>query len=77
MREALDKLAKWGFTEPFRDYTAPVRDYRGVIVRQEAWALTRKGRGIVAAVRAAVVETRRALQLLQHADHTLVTEWQH
>jgi uncharacterized protein (TIGR02677 family) len=63
LRDALDQLAKWGFAEPFRDYTAPVRDYQGVIVRQEAWALTRKGRGIVAAVRAAVVDTRRALQL--------------
>jgi uncharacterized protein (TIGR02677 family) len=63
LRGALDHLAKWGFAEPFRDYTAPVRDYQGVVVRQEAWALTRKGRGIVAAVRAAVVDTRRALQL--------------
>ncbi|MEW2352991.1 DUF2397 family protein [Spirillospora sp. NPDC029432] len=63
LRDALDRLAKWGFAEPFRDYTAPVRDYQGVIVRQEAWALTRKGRGIVAAVRAAVIDARRALQL--------------
>jgi uncharacterized protein (TIGR02677 family) len=31
--------------------------------RQESWALTRKGRGIVAAVHAAVVDARRALQL--------------
>ncbi|MFE0154695.1 DUF2397 family protein [Nonomuraea sp. NPDC059007] len=63
LRETLDQLAKWGFAEPFRDYTAPVRNYQGLIVRREAWALTRKGRGIVAAVRAAVVDTRRALQL--------------
>ncbi|MFI0487012.1 hypothetical protein [Actinomadura sp. 9N215] len=72
---ALDQLAKWGFAEPFRDYTAPVRDYQGVIVRQEAWALTRKGRGIVAAVRAAGVDTRRALQLpsrlLDNAELTI------
>lgn len=63
LRNALDKLAYWGFAEPFRDYAAPVRDYQGMILRQEAWALTRKGRAIVAAVRAAVVDTRRALQL--------------
>lgn len=63
LRNALDQLAKWGFAEPFRDYAAPVRDYQGMIVRQESWALTRKGRGIVAAVRMAVVDARRALQL--------------
>ncbi|WP_344494594.1 hypothetical protein [Nonomuraea monospora] len=51
LRETLDQLAKWGFAEPFRDYTAPVRNYQGLIVRREAWALTRKGRGVVAAVR--------------------------
>ncbi|MFD5823857.1 DUF2397 family protein [Lentzea sp. NPDC060358] len=63
LRSVLDSLAKWGFAEPFRDYAAPVRSLRGVIVRQEAWALTRKGRGVVAAVRLAVVDARRALQL--------------
>ncbi|TQM85469.1 uncharacterized protein (TIGR02677 family) [Saccharothrix saharensis] len=63
LRESLDKLATWGFAEPFRDYAAPVRSLQGVIVRQEAWALSRKGRGIVAAVRLAVVDARRALQL--------------
>ncbi|RJQ86634.1 DUF2397 family protein [Amycolatopsis panacis] len=63
LRSALDQLAKWGFTEPFRDYAAPVRSFQGVIVRQESWALTRKGRAIVAAVRLAVVDARRALQL--------------
>ncbi|WP_217369338.1 DUF2397 family protein [Nonomuraea antri] len=63
LRDVLDRLAERGMAEPFRDYAAPVRDYRGLIVRQEAWALTRKGRGIVAAVRAAVVDARRALQL--------------
>lgn len=63
LRSALDQLAKWGFAEPFRDYAAPVRSLRGVIVRQESWALTRKGRGVVAAVRLAVVDARRALQL--------------
>ncbi|MGV9380027.1 DUF2397 family protein [Nonomuraea sp. NPDC003707] len=65
LRDALDRLAKKGteFVEPFRDYTAPVRSYQGLLIRQEAWALTRKGRGIVAAVRAAVLDARRALQL--------------
>ncbi|MBW4721502.1 DUF2397 family protein [Saccharothrix obliqua] len=63
LRESLDKLATWGFVEPFRDYAAPVRSLQGLIGRQEAWALTRKGRGIVAAVRSAVVDARRALQL--------------
>ncbi|WP_285612257.1 DUF2397 family protein [Actinokineospora globicatena] len=63
LRSALDQLAKWGFVEPFRDYAAPVRTLQGMIVRQESWALTRKGRGIVAAVRLAVVDARRALQL--------------
>lgn len=63
LRSALDQLAKWGFAEPFRDYAAPVRSFQGVVVRQESWALTRKGRGIVAAVRLAIVDARRALQL--------------
>lgn len=60
---SLDQLAKWGFAEPFRDYAAPVRSFQGLVVRQEAWALTRRGRGVVAAVRAAVVDVVRALQL--------------
>lgn len=63
LRSALDQLARWGFAEPFRDYAAPVRSFQGVVVRQESWALTRKGRGIVAAVRLAIVDARRALQL--------------
>lgn len=75
LREALDQLAKWGFAEPFRDYAAPLRSYQGMIIRQEAWALTRKGRGIVAAVRAAVVDSKRALQLpsrlLDSVEHTV------
>jgi uncharacterized protein (TIGR02677 family) len=75
LRKALDHLAKWGFAEPFRDYAAPVRGYRGVTARQEAWALTRRGRGIVAAVRAAVVDADRALQLpsrlLDSVEHTI------
>jgi uncharacterized protein (TIGR02677 family) len=75
LREALDRLARWGFAEPFRDYAAPVRSYQGIILRQEAWALTRKGRGIVAAVRLAVVDAGRALQLpsrlLDSVEHTI------
>lgn len=75
LRDALDKLAQWGFAEPFRDYAAPVRGYHGLTARQEAWALTRKGRGIVAAVRSAVVDAGRALQLpsrlLDSVEHTI------
>lgn len=75
LRDALDHLAKWGFAEPFRDYAAPVRGYQGLTARQEAWALTRKGRGIVAAVRSAVVDAGRALQLpsrlLDSVEHTI------
>jgi len=75
LRDALDQLAKWGFAEPFRDYAAPVRGYQGMTARQEAWALTRKGRGIVAAVRSAVVDASRALQLpsrlLDSVEHTI------
>lgn len=63
LRDALDKLAGWGFAEPFRDYAAPVRDYQAARGRQEAWALTARGRGVVSAVRSAVVDARRALQL--------------
>ncbi|GAA1546407.1 hypothetical protein GCM10009678_31290 [Actinomadura kijaniata] len=63
LRNALDRLKDDGLVEPFRDYTAPVRNYQGLIVRQEAWALTQRGRNVVAAVRAAVVDARRALQL--------------
>ncbi|MEV4165232.1 hypothetical protein [Nonomuraea dietziae] len=75
LRETLDQLAKWGFAKPFRDYTAPVRNYQGLIVRQEAWVLTRKGRGIVAAVQAAVVDTRFGPPLTRccrHLDSGLV-----
>lgn len=60
---SLEQLAKWDLATPFRDYAAPVRNYRGVISRQEAWALTLRGRALVAAVRAAVLDSRRALQL--------------
>lgn len=45
LRNSLDQLAKWGFAEPFRDYAAPVRSFQGLVVRQEAWALTRRGGG--------------------------------
>ena len=75
LRNALDQLATWGFAEPFRDYAAPVRGYRGMTARQEAWALTRRGRGIVAAVRSAVIDASRALQLpsrlLDSVEHTI------
>jgi len=77
LRALLDQLAKWGFAEPFRDFAAPVRNYHGVISRQEAWALTRRGRTIVAAVRTAVASADRALQLpsrlLDSVEQTLRT----
>jgi len=63
LRALLDQLATWGFAEPFRDFAAPVRNYRGVVARQEAWALTRRGRAVVSAVRTAVASADRALQL--------------
>lgn len=63
LRGWLDQLAIWGFAEPFRDFAAPVRNYHGVVSRQEAWALTRRGRTIVTAVRTAIASADRALQL--------------
>jgi uncharacterized protein (TIGR02677 family) len=63
LRDALDQLKKWEFAEPFRDYAAPVRSLQGFTGRTESWTLTRRGRGIVAAVRTAVVDAKRALQL--------------
>lgn len=63
LRDALDQLKKWEFAEPFRDYAAPVRSLQGFAGRTESWTLTRRGRGIVAAVRMAVVDAKRALQL--------------
>ncbi|MEU1377407.1 DUF2397 family protein [Streptomyces triculaminicus] len=72
---SLEQLAKWELAKSFRDYAAPVRNYRGVISRQEAWALTLRGRALVAAVRAAVLDSRRALQLpsrlLDGVEHTV------
>lgn len=63
LREALDHLTKVLLVEPFRDYAALNSGLEAVIRRQEAWALTRTGRAVVAAVRTAVVDSRRALQL--------------
>ncbi len=63
LRARLDQLEHWGFAEPFRDYAAPLRTLQGLSAREETWALTRRGRGIVAAVRSAVVDMVRALQL--------------
>ena len=65
LRDSLDQLAKWRFVEPFRDYAALVRGYQGLTARQEAWALTRKGRGIVAAVRSAVVDAGAGASVAQ------------
>ncbi|SDW30725.1 TIGR02677 family protein [Amycolatopsis xylanica] len=81
LRTLLEKLAAWGFAEPFRDFAAPVRNYHGVVSRQEAWALTRHGRTIVAAVRTAVSSSDRALQLpsrlLDSVEQTLRTLLEH
>ncbi|MFE4674263.1 DUF2397 family protein [Streptomyces sp. NPDC056723] len=63
LRTCLDQLQAWRFAEPFHDYAAPLRSLQGLSAREEAWALTRRGRGIVAAVRTAVVDVVRALQL--------------
>lgn len=63
LRADLDRLEDWGFVEPFRDFAAPLRNYHGVVSRQESWALTRRGRVVVAAVRSAVADASRALQL--------------
>lgn len=77
LRELLDRLAHWGLAEPFRDFAAPVRNYQGVLGRQEAWALSRRGRAVVAAVRSAVTSADRALQLparlLDSVEQTLRT----
>jgi uncharacterized protein (TIGR02677 family) len=63
LRALLDQLTRRGFAEPFHDYAAPLRTLHGLAARDEAWALTQRGRGIVAAVRTAVVDVVRALQL--------------
>lgn len=77
LRALLDQLALWGFVEPFRDFAAPLHSYQGVVGRQEAWALTRRGRSIVTAVRTAVGSVDRALQLpsrlLDSVEQTLRT----
>lgn len=63
LRDALDDLAEARLVEPFRDYAALNSGLDAVVRRQEAWALTRVGRAVVAAVRAALIDAGRALQL--------------
>lgn len=63
VRDVLDQLVEWGLVEPFKDYTAAVTDLRDGIRRQEAWALTKQGRIVVRAVRDALSDLGRALQL--------------
>ncbi|QNE18232.1 DUF2397 family protein [Kribbella qitaiheensis] len=76
LRAALDRLEEWKFVEPFRDSAAPLRGYQGAVNRQESWALTSRGRVVVAAVRAAVTDANRALQLpsklLEGVEETLL-----
>ena len=77
LRTPLDQLAARGFVEPFRDFAAPIRNLHGVVSRQEGWALSRRGRNIVTAVRTAVASADRALQLpsrlLDSVEQTLRT----
>ena len=63
LRKALDELAGDELCTTFRDYAAPLRSYQEMLGRQEGWALTPRGRYVVAAVRSAVVDAHRALQL--------------
>ncbi|MFG1997482.1 DUF2397 family protein [Actinoplanes sp. NPDC048988] len=63
LRVVLDYLTGALLVEPFRDYAALNAGLDAVVRRQEAWALTKIGRAVVAAVRTAVVDSRRALQL--------------
>ncbi|MET8091522.1 DUF2397 family protein [Micromonospora sp. NPDC005220] len=63
LRAVLDYLTSAHLVEPFRDYAALNAGLDAVVRRQEAWALTKIGRAVVAAVRTAVVDSRRALQL--------------
>jgi uncharacterized protein (TIGR02677 family) len=63
LHDTLDDLVELGLVESFRDYTAPVASLSDGVRRQEAWALTRKGRIVVRAVRDAVNDLDRALQL--------------
>ncbi len=63
LRDELDYLVKAGLVKPFKDYTAPVTSYGDATRRQEAWALTKQGRIVVRAVRSAVNDIDRSLQL--------------
>ncbi|WP_329243139.1 DUF2397 domain-containing protein [Actinoallomurus sp. NBC_01490] len=75
LRRALDDLAGDELCTTFRDYAAPLRSYQEMLGRQEGWALTPRGRYVVAAVRSAVVDAHRALQLptrlLDSVEHTI------
>lgn len=81
LRDALDRLTEWTLLEPFRDWAATMSSLSAVRHRQEAWALTRTGRAVVAAVRDAVVDARRSLQLparlLDSVERTLRQLLQH
>jgi len=63
LRDELDYLVKADLVKPFKDYTAPVTSYGDATRRQEAWALTKQGRIVVRAVRSAVNDIDRSLQL--------------
>jgi uncharacterized protein (TIGR02677 family) len=63
LRHALDLLVQQNLAKPFKDYTAVVADYRDALRRQEAWSLSTRGRVVVRAVRDAVTDLDRSLQL--------------
>ncbi|MCE7011812.1 DUF2397 domain-containing protein [Kibdelosporangium philippinense] len=63
LRDILDHFVDAELVKPFKDYTAPVASLSDGTRRQEAWALTKKGRVIVRAVRNAVSSLDRTLQL--------------
>ncbi|MFD1364408.1 DUF2397 family protein [Actinoplanes sichuanensis] len=81
LRDVLDQLTKARLVEPFRDYAALSSGLDAVVRRQEAWALTRIGRSVVAAVRAAVLDANRALQLparlLDNVERTIRSLLEH
>lgn len=63
LRDILDQLSAGPHVSCVRDYTAPVSSYDAALRRQEAWALTKRGRIVLPKVRAIVNELGRSLQL--------------
>lgn len=63
IRNALDELQVDGLVSPCKDYAAAINRFSDGRLRQEAWALTKRGRIVVRAVRDATRNLDRALQL--------------